>query len=546
MRRIERALALLIALALMLAMVGAGLALADENPTAEGQSAEAISGDGTGNGDAGNDNVGDGTGGDNTGGDNTGGDDTGGDDTGVDDTGNDNTGGDGTGGDDTGNDNTGNDNTGGDDTGNDNTGNGDAGSDNTGDNAGDDTGNDNGGGSGDDNSSGEPENPDEPPAGDAPVEEAPIASLSLAMTSPEGMGGGGSYAIPLSARVGSLKFKWSCTVDCDGYAVAITGPGGASVLNNRQSGESVELSLSGLAMGRYTVSVAALQGDATIAQAKVTFELIDDTAQEGTPEEGAPEEGAPQEGAPEEGAPQEGTPEEGAPEEGAPQEGTPEEGAPEEGVPQEGTPEEGAPEEGAPQEGMPSGGFPGGGFPSGMRASFGGAAGLQGGAGEAEQGFHVTAGTALTSAHNAGDKDMSPYGSLALSWDEAQAMTALTLDGTALDIGLSDGGEFTATLDGATLALCPTGDAQAWTLNGYALKTLARSGVDALLLSLDGETISFPTTPALTGDAYGALCASGYVSADYDYTISPDGVEVRVDDTTWRLSEDGELSTMGG
>ena len=125
-------------------------------------------------------------------------------------------------------------------------------------------------------------------------------------------------------------------------------------------------------------------------------------------------------------------------------------------------------------------------------------------------------------------------------------MTALTLGGTALQIGLSEGGEFTAVLNGSAVVLTPIAEAQAWTLNGYALKTLARSGVDTLLLTLDGETSPFPTQPALTGTAYGALCAAGYVSADYDYVVTPDSIEVCVDSTTWRLSEDGELSSMGG
>lgn len=356
------------------------------------------------------------------------------------------------------------------------------------------------------------EAPTEEAPAEVPVEQAPAAVLTLVLASPEGMGSGNYCAIPLSDQVSRLVFSWSCTVGCDGYTVAIAGPDGASVLNSRQSADSLELPLAGLAAGRYSLSVAALQGDAVLAQAQLTFDLTESAAQP----------------------------------DGAPQEGTPEEGTPEEGASEEGAPEDGAAEEGLPAEGMPEGGgFPGGGMPSGMRAAFkatAGGQGGQGGAAEAERGFHVTAGTALTSAHNTGDRDMSLYGSLALSWDEEAAMTALTLDGTALDIALSDGGEFTAELDGTTLALSPIAGARAWSLNGYALKTLARSGIETLLLSVDGETISFPTQPALTGSAYGALCAAGYVSADYDYTIAANGVEVRVDGATWQLSEDGELS----
>ena len=41
--------------------------------------------------------------------------------------------------------------------------------------------------------------------------------------------------------------------------------------------------------------------------------------------------------------------------------------------------------------------------------------------------------------------------------------------------------------------------------------------------------------------AYSALCAAGYASGDYDYTVSRDGVEVSVDGTSYTLSEGGEL-----
>lgn len=374
-----------------------------------------------------------------------------------------------------------------------------------------------------DNGEGEPPAPQEPTV----PEETASGSLSIHLASPDGFGqSGGAYTIPLSAQVGSLTFAWRCSTKCESYKVVVTGPSGATLVNARQSEDRLTLSVAGLAAGRYTVAVTAHMGEETVAKAKTAFELVQDEET--------------RDGAPEEGAPGEGTPEEGTPEEGAPQEGTPEEGTPEEGMPEEGAPEEGMPEGGFP------GGFPGGKFPSGMRGGFGGGAGAGGQGGEVDQGFHVTAGTALTSAHNAGNKDMSPYGSVALSWDEEASMTALTLDGTALGIGLSDGGAFTAVLDGSTLALTPSGDAQAWTLNGYALKTLSRSGVETLLLSVNGATVAFPTQPALTGDTYGALCAAGCVSADYDYTVAADGVEVCVNGATWRLSEDGELSSMGG
>lgn len=194
---------------------------------------------------------------------------------------------------------------------------------------------------------------------------------------------------------------------------------------------------------------------------------------------------------------------------------------------------------------MLSGG--GGGFGGG----FGGGGGGFGGGGtgqgaQVEQGFHVTPGTALTSAHSAGDKDMRLYGSVELDADGETPMTALTLSDTALDIALMNGGEFTALAGEAALALAPVGGSDAWTLNGYALKTLALSGVESLSLAVDGGVVEFPTAPALTGDAYGALSAAGYVSRDYTYTVSGDGVSVSVGSEAYLLNENGELMPTEG
>ena len=187
------------------------------------------------------------------------------------------------------------------------------------------------------------------------------------------------------------------------------------------------------------------------------------------------------------------------------------------------------------------GGF--GGFGGGFGGKFGGGSG-QGA--QVEQGFHVTPGTALTSAHSAGDKSMNLYGAVELDADGETPMTALTLSDTALDIALSDGGEFTALAGEAALTLTPVGDAGAWTLNGYALKTLALSGVDTLSLTVGNSVVDFPTAPALTGDAYGALSAGGYVSRDYTYNVSNDGVSVSVGGNTYRLTENGELIPTEG
>lgn len=160
---------------------------------------------------------------------------------------------------------------------------------------------------------------------------------------------------------------------------------------------------------------------------------------------------------------------------------------------------------------------------------------------EADQGFRVTPGEALISTHTSGNRDMRLYGAITLTLDGESAMDVLTLGDTALDIRLSDGGLFTASIDGTTLTLVPEGDAQAWLLNGYALKTLARSGVTYLRLTLDDMTVEFPTLPGLSGSQYGALCAAGRTSRDYSYAVSSNGCTVTVAGQSFQLTAEGEL-----
>ncbi len=165
-----------------------------------------------------------------------------------------------------------------------------------------------------------------------------------------------------------------------------------------------------------------------------------------------------------------------------------------------------------------------------------------GGGQEAEQGFHVTPGQALISTHTSGNRDMRFYGAIALTLDAETAMNVLTLGDTALDIRLSDGGLFTASLEADALALVPQGEAQAWLLNGYALKTLARSGVTRLCLTLDDMTVEFPTQPELSGSNYGALRAAGRTSRDYSYAVASNGCTVTVAGQTFQLTAEGELA----
>ena len=192
--------------------------------------------------------------------------------------------------------------------------------------------------------------------------------------------------------------------------------------------------------------------------------------------------------------------------------------------------------QGTPQ----GGGLPGGGSHGGSRG--GGSGRSSGGQAGADQGFRVTAGTALTDAHDSGSGDMTPYGAVALSADEG-AMSRLTLGGEALDIALDGGtGLFTAALEGTMLSLVPAAEGGTWSLNGYALRTLARSGIEAVLLTLDGERLSLSTRSEPTGRVYGDLRAEGYVSSDFEYRVSARGTEVWVDGARYVLTEGGELA----
>ncbi len=170
-----------------------------------------------------------------------------------------------------------------------------------------------------------------------------------------------------------------------------------------------------------------------------------------------------------------------------------------------------------------------------------GGAAKGGDAQEADQGFHVTPGEALIGTHTSGTRDMRLYGAVALTLDTESPMSVLTLGDTALDIRLSDGGLFTASVEEDVLALVPQDNAQAWLLNGYALKTLALSGVTSLRLTLDDATVDFPTLPELSGGNYGMLCAAGRTSRDYSYSVSSNGCTVTVAGQSFQLTAEGEL-----
>ena len=183
----------------------------------------------------------------------------------------------------------------------------------------------------------------------------------------------------------------------------------------------------------------------------------------------------------------------------------------------------------------------GGGFPSGGGSSSGGA---QGGGTQADMGFHVTAGEALTSRHASGTGDAQAYGTLKIVLSDA-AEKALSLDGTELSVTLDDGESgFYASQDGDTLILTPETDGDAWHINALALKTLRRSGISALRLRINDAEIEISTKWQPCGAIYADLSAAGYVSKDYELTVTASEQNVTVAGQTYKFNENNEL--VGG
>ena len=190
-----------------------------------------------------------------------------------------------------------------------------------------------------------------------------------------------------------------------------------------------------------------------------------------------------------------------------------------------------------PADGMPKGGMPKGGMPKG---------GTQGGASEAEQGFHVTPGEALVSTHTSGSRDMTLYGTVALTLNDGAEMTELTLGGTPLGVMLDGGAKaFTASIDGGTLTLTSDTDG-VWTLNGRTLKVLSGSGIDLLVLQAGGCSAELATALTMQGAVYARLSSAGIVSADYDYQIDDAGIRITVAGSAYRLDGTGALIPMEG
>ena len=306
---------------------------------------------------------------------------------------------------------------------------------------------------------------------------APESGLSLAVSDPQGLLITDGAYQVDPSKVEALTLDWQFGGECDGYAVEVSG----SVYSGRTDESALTLPLKGLEAGAYTVSVDALSGDDSIARAQLAFVIASQSQESEGEKSGEQQEGE---------------------------------------------------QQGEQQGGKPQGG-----------GSKGGGSEAKGGDGasEEEQGFSVTPGEALVNTHTSGSRDMSLYGAIPLTLDGEDPMTRLTLGGITLDIRLSDDGPFTASFEEDALALTPQGKGLTWLLNGFALKTLALSGVSTLRLALDDGTVDFPTEPYLTGVNYGALRAAGWASADYCYAVASDGVTLSVADRTYALTEEGEL-----
>ena len=116
-------------------------------------------------------------------------------------------------------------------------------------------------------------------------------------------------------------------------------------------------------------------------------------------------------------------------------------------------------------------------------------------------------------------------------------VTALMLGETELGISL-DGGEasFTATLADGVLTLTPVEAGDEWRLNSEALAGLYAQGIDAVALTLDGETSRVDTAEATETDAEEAEVP------EVLWIVDADGVRLRAGgmEFRWTPPEDAE------
>lgn len=126
----------------------------------------------------------------------------------------------------------------------------------------------------------------------------------------------------------------------------------------------------------------------------------------------------------------------------------------------------------------------------------------------------VTPGTALTSGHTRGRRDMTVYGSI---------------DAGADDLGIELAGDYVRSLSGVTLTLTGQGGADGWHFNGAALRTLFKSGVRRLSLNAAGSAVTLDTLTPLSGSVYAGLRARGCTDNTFTYFVSGGEIAVLAD-----------------
>lgn len=190
-----------------------------------------------------------------------------------------------------------------------------------------------------------------------------------------------------------------------------------------------------------------------------------------------------------------------------------------------------------------AGGFPGG-RPGGMGGFGGKRPGGAGGAGdmmEADMGFRVTPGEALSSSHASGSADATAYVCSTIE-STGEAVRALVLESTQAEITL-DGGEsaFTAIVEDGRLTLTPESGGSEWRLSALAMNTLVASDVERVVFELDDFSCSLPSGLSLSGSVYASLRAQGYVSKDCVLSITAQGLSVDVAGNKYSINRSGEL-----
>ena len=156
-------------------------------------------------------------------------------------------------------------------------------------------------------------------------------------------------------------------------------------------------------------------------------------------------------------------------------------------------------------------------------------------------GFTVTPGKALTSQHARGSGTVTRYGTVALELPETP-METLTLGGETLYI-TCEGTVFHGVVEGETLTLTAEAEGR-WTVGLAALETLARSGVDTLVLAGTGGETTLPTALTPSGDSYARERAKGFVATDFLLLVEEEGLRLQVEDRVYDL-EDETMRTGG-